>query len=152
MAFIYILKSYRKKILFKFFEKKYVQFITCIFLLKSMYLLKFWKIFFSYLFTPIFYLFAKMNKKWEIFFIFFTRYWERNNQNHFHSVEIGNRYFFLLFQYLKNYTFLKKWRTRLFKLYQALFNQWFLKGVLIHWGNLISPENWDWGSSNSPVN
>ena len=44
LVLIYILKVYRKKILFDFIEKKYVQFITCIFLLKSMYLLKFWKI------------------------------------------------------------------------------------------------------------
>ena len=41
---IYMLKVYRKKIVFDFIEKKYVQFITWIFLLKSMYLLKFWKI------------------------------------------------------------------------------------------------------------
>ena len=44
LVLIYILKVYRKKILFDFIEKKYVQFITCILLLKSMYLLKFWKI------------------------------------------------------------------------------------------------------------
>ena len=44
LVLIYILKVYRKKILFDFIEKKYVQFITCIFLLRSMYLLKFWKI------------------------------------------------------------------------------------------------------------
>ena len=31
-----------------------------------------------------------MNKEWGIFFISFTRYWERNNQNHFYSVEVGN--------------------------------------------------------------
>ena len=40
----YILKVYRKKILLDFIAKKYVQFITCILLLKSMYFLKFWKI------------------------------------------------------------------------------------------------------------
>ena len=44
LVLTYILKVYRKKILFDFIEKKYVQFITCILLLKSMYLLKFWKI------------------------------------------------------------------------------------------------------------
>ena len=41
LVLIYILKIYRKKILFHFIEKKHVQFITCILLLKSMYLLKF---------------------------------------------------------------------------------------------------------------
>ena len=40
---IFILKIYRKNSFF-LFEKKYVQFITCIFLSKSMYFLKFWKI------------------------------------------------------------------------------------------------------------
>ena len=43
----YILKVYCKKILFDFIEEKHVQFITYIFfffLLKIMYLLKFWKI------------------------------------------------------------------------------------------------------------
>ena len=30
-----------------------------------------------------------MYKKWRIF-LFFTRDWEKNNKNHFHSVEIGN--------------------------------------------------------------
>ena len=48
LVLIYInvyIKVYRKKILFDFIENKYVQFITCILLLKSMYLLKFWKIF-----------------------------------------------------------------------------------------------------------
>ena len=44
LVLIYILKVYRKQSSSVFFEKKYVQFITCIFLLKSMYLLKFWKI------------------------------------------------------------------------------------------------------------
>ena len=41
LVLIYILKVYRKKILFGFIEKKYIQFINCILLLKSMYLLKF---------------------------------------------------------------------------------------------------------------
>ena len=45
LVLIYILKVYRKKILFDFIENKYVQFITCILLLKSMYLLTFWKVF-----------------------------------------------------------------------------------------------------------
>ena len=50
LVLIYILKVYRKKsssfffCFFFVFEKKYVQFITCIFLLKNMYFLKFWKI------------------------------------------------------------------------------------------------------------
>ena len=51
LVLIYILKVYREKsssffFLFFFFvfEKKYVQFITCIFLLKNMYFLKFSKI------------------------------------------------------------------------------------------------------------
>ena len=44
LVLIFILKVYRKKIHFGFFEKKYVQFFTCIFLLKNMYFLKFWKI------------------------------------------------------------------------------------------------------------
>ena len=34
-----------QKFLFDFIQKKYVQFITCVFLLKSMCLLRFWKIF-----------------------------------------------------------------------------------------------------------
>ena len=38
---IYILKVYRKKILFDFIKKKNIQFITRIFLLKSMYFFKF---------------------------------------------------------------------------------------------------------------
>ena len=42
LVLIYILKAYRKKSSSVFFEKKYVQFITCIFLLKSMYFLKSW--------------------------------------------------------------------------------------------------------------
>ena len=41
LVLIYMLKIYRKKILFHFIEKKHVQFITCILLLKSMYLLSF---------------------------------------------------------------------------------------------------------------
>ena len=44
LVHIYIVKVYREKILFDFMEKNYVQFITCILILKSMYLLKFWKI------------------------------------------------------------------------------------------------------------
>ena len=43
LVLICILKVYRKKILFYFIEIKYLQFITCIFLLKSMCLLKFFK-------------------------------------------------------------------------------------------------------------
>ena len=39
--YIKVFVYYRKKIVFDFIEKKYVQFITWIFLLKSMYLLKF---------------------------------------------------------------------------------------------------------------
>ena len=45
LVLIFILKVYRKKILFHFIEKKYVQFVICIFLLKSMYYLMFWKFF-----------------------------------------------------------------------------------------------------------
>ena len=44
LGFIYMLKVYRKKYSSILLRKKYVQFITCILLLKSMYLLKFWKI------------------------------------------------------------------------------------------------------------
>ena len=44
LVLIYILKVYHKEILFDFIEKKYAQYITCILLVKSMYLLKFWKI------------------------------------------------------------------------------------------------------------
>ena len=44
LVLIYMLKVYHKEILFDFIEKKYVQYITCILLVKSMYLLKFWKI------------------------------------------------------------------------------------------------------------
>ena len=40
LVLIFILKIYRKNSFF-LFEKKYVQFITCIFLSKSMYFLKF---------------------------------------------------------------------------------------------------------------
>ena len=41
LVLIYILKVYRKKILFDFIKKKNIQFITRIFLLKSMYFFKF---------------------------------------------------------------------------------------------------------------
>ena len=41
---IYILKVYRKKSSSILLTKKYDYFITCIFLFKSMYFLKFWKI------------------------------------------------------------------------------------------------------------
>ena len=40
LVLIYILKVYRRNILLEFIDKKNVQFITCILLLKSMYLLK----------------------------------------------------------------------------------------------------------------
>ena len=42
LALIYILKAYRKNAL-RFCWKKYAELIACIFLLKRMYLLKFWK-------------------------------------------------------------------------------------------------------------
>ena len=41
LVLIYILKVYRKKILFDFIKKKNIRFITRIFLLKSMYFFKF---------------------------------------------------------------------------------------------------------------
>ena len=41
LVLIYILKVYRKKILFDFIKKKNIQFINRIFLLKSMYFFKF---------------------------------------------------------------------------------------------------------------
>ena len=41
LVLIYILKVHRKKILFDFIKKKNIQFITRIFLLKSMHFFKF---------------------------------------------------------------------------------------------------------------
>ena len=45
LVLIYILKNYRKKSSSILLRKKYVESITCIFLLKRKYLLKSWKIF-----------------------------------------------------------------------------------------------------------
>ena len=88
LAFVYILKSYRKKCSSIILRKNMFNSLPAFFFWKACIFSSFERL--SSIFSLILYLFAKMNKKWEIFFIFFTRYWERNNQNHFHSVEIGN--------------------------------------------------------------
>ena len=75
LVVIYILKIYRKNILFDFIEKKNVQFLNCVFLFKSMYFSSFerflcWKsrncsVWFA--FYPYFFAFF-------CFFFFFYRY------------------------------------------------------------------------------
>ena len=89
LAFVYILKSYRKKCSSIILRKNMFNSLLAFFFWKACIFSSFGRLS-SPIFSLILYLFAKMNKKWEIFFIFFTRYWERNNQNHFHNVEIGN--------------------------------------------------------------
>ena len=88
LAFIYILKSYRKKYSSIFLRKNIFNSLLAFFFWKVCIFSSFER--FLLLSFHSYHLFGKMNKKWEIFFIFFTRYWERNNQNHFYSVEIGN--------------------------------------------------------------
>ena len=92
LAFIYILKSYRKKYSSIFLRKNMFNSLLAFF---------FWKVCifssFERFSSPIFSLLSFIClPKWirsERYFLFFLQdigSWERNNQNHFHSVEIGS--------------------------------------------------------------
>ena len=90
LDFIYILKSYRKKYSSTFLRKNMFNSLLAFF---------FWKVCifssFERFSSPIFSLLSficlpKWIKSERYFLFFFTGYWERNNQNHFYSVEIGN--------------------------------------------------------------